>query len=185
MKRTDASTLNAHPHSLASPSIAEAANTLPLFTDDRFNALFDSSGEALIVIDQTGGIQQANSRARELLRLKNLITPRARLLEFLAVLSAMDFAELSTQSTTSTALTTRDAMLATGFPIKITLRAALPGSQDLLLCLEEGSVVQQAERKSRQLEAEISSTPLKLESFYSTQPATCASPTHGSPSISH
>ncbi len=157
MKRTDASTLNAHAHSLASPSIAEAPNTLPLFSDDRFNALFDSSGEALIVIDQTGGIQQANSRARELLRLKNLITPRARLLEFLAVPSAMDFAELSTQSTTSTALTTRDAMLATGFPIKITLRAALPGSQDLLLCLEEGSVVQQAERKSRQLEAEISS----------------------------
>jgi PAS domain-containing protein len=82
---------------------------------------------------------------------------RVGLLEFLATPSNVDFSELSNQGAESAASATRDAILASGFPIKITLRAALPDSHDLLLCLEEGSVVQRAERKSCQLEAEISS----------------------------
>jgi hypothetical protein len=40
------------------------------FADDRgFGAVFDSSGEALLVVDPTGRILKANSRGREFLRL--------------------------------------------------------------------------------------------------------------------
>src|SRR5271154_5201488 len=49
-----------------------------------FNAVFDSSGEALIVIDPLGAIQKANRRARELLRLKDVPGRRAGLADFLA-----------------------------------------------------------------------------------------------------
>ena len=132
-------------------------NTLPLFADAGFNAVFDSSGEALIVVDRKGLIQQANVRARELLRLRDSSTSRAGLLDFFATPSTVDFSEFTEQADTSNTLATRDAMLATGFPIRITLRSTLPGSQSVLLCLEDGSLVQRAERKARQMEAEISS----------------------------
>jgi signal transduction histidine kinase/CheY-like chemotaxis protein len=130
-------------------------NTLPLFADAGFQAVFDSSGEALIVVDRKGLIQQANVRARELLRLKDSSTSRAGLLDFFTTPSTVDFSEFTEQADTSSTLATRDAMLATGFPIRITLRSALPGSQSVLLCLEDGSLVQRAERKARQMEAEI------------------------------
>src|SRR5580700_4990136 len=127
-------------------------NTLPLFADAGFQAVFDSSGEALIVVDRKGLIQQANVRARELLRLKDSSTSRAGLLDFFTTPSTVDFSEFTEQPDTSSTLATRDAMLATGFPIRITLRSALPGSQSVLLCLEDGSLVQRAERKARQME---------------------------------
>jgi signal transduction histidine kinase/FixJ family two-component response regulator len=158
MKRTRGSVQNAHRNSAFSTAVsAPPVKSLALFSDNLFQAVFDSSGEALVVIDQAGGIQRANARARELLRLKSLVTPGVGFLEFLAAPSNVDFSELSNQGVESTTSATRDAILASGFPIKITLRAALPDSHDLLLCLEEGSLVQQAERKSRRLEAEIAS----------------------------
>jgi PAS domain-containing protein len=143
-------------HTLSTPPLSQS-NTLPLFADAGFNAVFDTSGEALVVVDQKGLIQQANRRARELLRLKDPSVSRAGLLDFFAAPTTMDFSEMPTQADTSSALATRDAVLATGFPIRITLRAALPNSQSVLLCLEDGSLVQRAERKARQMEAEISS----------------------------
>src|SRR6204780_20100 len=153
MKSADWTAGNArsNPHTASNSSQAQ----LPLVADSGFNAVFDSSGEALIVVDRKGLIQQANLRARELLRLKDSSTSHAGLLDFFATPSTVDFSEFTTQADTSSALATRDAMLTTGFPIRITLRAALPGSQSLLLCLEDGSLVQRAERKARQLEAEI------------------------------
>ncbi|MGA2898790.1 MAG: ATP-binding protein [Candidatus Acidiferrales bacterium] len=153
MKSADWTAGNArsNPHTASNSSQAQ----LPLVADSGFNAVFDSSGEALIVVDRKGLIQQANLRARELLRLKDSSTSHAGLLDFFATPSTVDFGEFTTQADTSSALATRDAMLTTGFPIRITLRAALPGSQSLLLCLEDGSLVQRAERKARQLEAEI------------------------------
>lgn len=47
-------------------------------TDEAFNAIFDSSAEALVVIDSAGVIQRANSRARELLRLQRSSDAAAR-----------------------------------------------------------------------------------------------------------
>ena len=158
MKRMHGSVQNTH-QNLGSPTAVSErpVRSLPLFSDNHFQAVFDSSGEALIVIDQAGRIQRANARAGELLRLKSLVTPRVGLSEFLASPSNVDFLDLSNQGAELTATSTRDAILASGFPVRITLRAALPGSLNLLLCLEVGSAVQQAERKSRQLEAEIAS----------------------------
>ena len=147
---------NARGNSHAAQSTPDPqSNTLPLFADAGFNAVFDSSGEALVVVDLKGLIQQANVRARELLRLKDSSTSRAGLLDFFATPSTVDFSEFTEQADTSNTLATRDAMLATGFPIRITLRSTLPGSQSVLLCLEDGSLVQRAERKARQMEAEI------------------------------
>jgi signal transduction histidine kinase/FixJ family two-component response regulator len=156
MKSADEMSRNARGNSHAAQSSPDPQpNTLPLFADAGFNAVFDSSGEALVVVDRKGLIQQANVRARELLRLKDSSTSRAGLLDFFATPSTVDFSEFTQQADTSNTLATRDAMLATGFPIRITLRSTLPGSQSVLLCLEDGSLVQRAERKARQMEAEI------------------------------
>lgn len=48
-----------------------------------------------------------------------------------------------------------DGELKTGFPVRLNFRAQIAGGQLLLLCLEEGSLVQRAEGKWRQLEAEL------------------------------
>ena len=50
-----------------------------------------------------------------------------------------------------------EGALASGFPVRISFRAALGGAQTLLLCLEEGSIVQRAEGKWLQVEAELTS----------------------------
>jgi signal transduction histidine kinase/CheY-like chemotaxis protein len=155
MKGREEMSGNARGASHAQGSHDPQPNTLPLFADAGFNAVFDSSGEALVVVDRKGLIQQANVRARELLRLKDSSTSRAGLLDFFTTPSTVDFSEFTEQADTSNTLATRDAMLATGFPIRITLRSTLPGSQSVLLCLEDGSLVQRAERKARQMEAEI------------------------------
>jgi PAS domain-containing protein len=70
-------------HTLSTPPLSQS-NTLPLFADAGFNAVFDTSGEALVVVDQKGLIQQANRRARELLRLKDPSVSRAGLVDFFA-----------------------------------------------------------------------------------------------------
>jgi signal transduction histidine kinase/FixJ family two-component response regulator len=155
MKRPHGSMSNDRRNAVTAAAVPEPPKTDPLSIDHGFQAVFDSSREALIVIDQAGGIQRVNSRARELLRLKSLVTPHVGLVELLAAPSNVDFSKLSIQSAEFTGAATRDARLTSGFPIKITLRAAIPDSHNLLLCLEEG--VQQAEGKSGQLEAELAS----------------------------
>jgi hypothetical protein len=40
---------------------------VPRFDEEDFNALFESSGEALVMIDASGVIQNVNGRGRELL----------------------------------------------------------------------------------------------------------------------
>jgi PAS domain-containing protein len=47
---------------------AHVARTL--IPNDAFNAVFDSSADALVLIDSAGVIQRANVRAREVLRLQ-------------------------------------------------------------------------------------------------------------------
>jgi PAS domain-containing protein len=49
-------------------------------------------------------------------------------------------------------------LLSTGFSVRISFRAVLPASENLLLCMEEGSLLQRAEGKWRQLEAELTTT---------------------------
>src|ERR1700693_5131646 len=52
-------------------------------TDAGLHAVFDSSGEALVLIDSAGVIQRANRRARDLLRLKDASIRRQGLRDLL------------------------------------------------------------------------------------------------------
>ena len=105
-----------------------------------FNAVFDSSGEALLLLDSTGVIQRANKRARELLRLKE-VDRRAQLEKFLSGPLAEQMKSFWAQPPLSSEPRSLNASLQSGFPIRITLRSILPGSHHLLLCMEEGSLV--------------------------------------------
>jgi two-component system, NtrC family, sensor kinase len=125
--------------------------------DAAFNAVFDSSGEALVIIDSAGAIQKANRRARELLRLKDAPGHHAGLVDFLSGPPVDQLASFWADPNTTERPQTLDASLASGFPIRITLRAFLSGSQHMLLCMEEGSIVQRADAKWRHLEAELRS----------------------------
>lgn len=124
--------------------------------EERINALFESSGEALVVSDSSGTIHRANAHARQILGLRQTNARGVSLGTVLAersgegVLLLCDAANLAKRSTI-------DAALPTGHPIRITLRAVFPDSKELLLCLEEGSVVQRAEAQWRQVEAELRS----------------------------
>ncbi len=121
---------------------------------DAFSVVFESSGEALLLTDTSGTIHRGNTRARQLLGLRETSARGVNLGTVLAeqsgsgVLLLCDGASPAKRSQV-------DAKLITGHPIRITLRAVLPHSRELLLCLEDGSLVQRAEAQWRQVEAEL------------------------------
>lgn len=127
-----------------------------LSTDAALHAVFDSSGEALVLIDSAGVIQRANRRARELLRLKDASIRRQGLRDLLPKQSGPQLSLWCSQKTPPGAQTL-ETSLASGFTVRITLRAILPGSHHLLLCLEEGSIVHRAEARWRLVDAELRS----------------------------
>jgi signal transduction histidine kinase/CheY-like chemotaxis protein len=141
-------------HSAVHPSVHPSP---PLAADGAFNAVFESSGEALIIISSSGTIQRANPRARELLRLKDAANHHAALSDFLAGTPADKLASFWADPVSSARAKSLDASLSSGFPVRIVLRSILPGSHNLLLCMEEGSIVQRADAKWRQLDAELRS----------------------------
>ncbi|HWG59833.1 MAG TPA: ATP-binding protein [Candidatus Acidoferrales bacterium] len=122
--------------------------------DQAFAAVFDSSAEALLVIEQGGAIVRANRRAAELLRLRDAAVRDSNLRDFVSGQPEIPSLEDWVQNTFAAFPPTLDSSLANGFPVRITLRAILPG-EDLLLCIEEGPMVQRAEAKSNQVEAEL------------------------------
>ncbi|MGA8143660.1 MAG: ATP-binding protein [Candidatus Acidiferrales bacterium] len=142
---------------------------MQLFDGAAFGVVFESSGEALLVVDSQGAVRRANHRTHEMLRLKSASNSDANLANFLSAPSRSDLqfwcskAEASGDPRPRGRPGSIEGALANGFPVRITFRAALPGSDDLLLCLEEGPIVQRAEEKSRQLEAELSSLLDALE----------------------
>jgi signal transduction histidine kinase/CheY-like chemotaxis protein len=113
----------------------------PQQDDAAFNAVFDSSGEALLLLDSTGIIHRANEQARELLRLKET-DRRAELEEVLSGPLATQIQSFWAQASPPSESRSLNASLPSGFPIRITLRSILPGSHHLLLCMEGGSLVQ-------------------------------------------
>ncbi|MGA9882756.1 MAG: ATP-binding protein [Candidatus Acidiferrales bacterium] len=122
--------------------------------NEAFNAVFDSSAEALVVIDSAGLIQRANSRARELLRVRDPGNRGHQFSGFFPSDRAGQISELWTRRATPLPRSI-DATLESGLSMRVTLRSVLPGLQHLLLCLEEGSVVQRAELRWRQVESEL------------------------------
>jgi signal transduction histidine kinase/CheY-like chemotaxis protein len=143
------------PHDAARvPSARPRAHaTRPAATDEAFNALFDSSAEALVLIDSEGTIQCANSRARQLLHLQSGKN-RASLDGIFSEAHSTDLSKFWTPSAEPLPRSI-DAHLGSGAALRITLRAIVPGSGHLLLCIEEGSVAQRAELRWRQVESEL------------------------------
>lgn len=137
------------------PARSRAHITRPAAADDAFNTVFDSSAEALVLIDSAGMIQRANSRAHQLLRLQTG-KHRMGLSDIFSGARSSQFSELCTQPAGELPRSV-DAHLGSGGSLRITLRAVIPGSGQLLLCIEEGSVVQRAEIRCRQLECELRS----------------------------
>lgn len=134
---------------------AFSSNHLP--AGAAFQSVFDTSAEALLVVEASGVIYKANRRARELLRLKSVSVRGASLADFVADPCPESFKSFWVRSSSEGRHHYVDASLVSGFSVRITLRATLPGTHFLLVCLEEGSIVQRADAKSRQLEAELRS----------------------------
>lgn len=123
--------------------------------NEPFRAVFESSDEALLLIDADGIVRRVNRRARELLPAQAEEVADSRLANYLSRPSVEEFEALCQRVLSSHALVNADGELSTGLPIRFNFRANFPGSNLLLLCLEEGSLVQRAESKWRQLESEL------------------------------
>ena len=160
MKRSDGPFLSPAPiHAPVSRKLPahQQLEMVQLWADAGFAAVFDSSAEALVVVDSAGSLLRANRPACELLRLKPANMSQSALGDFVAGPLDEKFQRFTLADNPTEQAQSIETMLATGFPIRITLRSVLPGSGDLLLCLEEGSIVQRAETKWRQVEAELRS----------------------------
>jgi len=124
--------------------------------DDGFSAVFESSGEALLLTDLSGVIYRTNERARQLLGLRETNARGIGLGTVLAEQSGANLLLLCDAANASKGSSV-EAALVTGHPIRITLRSVLNHPRSLLLCLEEGSLVQRAEANWRRVEAELQS----------------------------
>ena len=136
---------------------APQLDMIQLLADAGFTSVFESSAEMLVVTDSVGALQRANAPARAMLRLQPADVPRAALGDYVSVPLDGNLQRLAISDPPSVSAKSIETTLTTGFPIRITLRAILPGSHHLLLCLEEGTIVQRAETKWRQVEAELRS----------------------------
>jgi PAS domain S-box-containing protein len=123
------------------------------FLDSSAAVLFDTSHEALLVVDSSGALRRANPPARELLRIRSAAIPRKNLDQLLRSPSAGQLGALCELQNPQPL----DAFLPTGFPIRVTLRSVLPVTKNLLLCLEDGSIVQRAEAKWQRADADLRS----------------------------
>jgi signal transduction histidine kinase/CheY-like chemotaxis protein len=143
--------------SWVSASVQTQAGANPPISDVGFAAVFDTSAEALLVINAKGIIQRANHRAGELLGCNEDGLRQAELGTYISHPAAEEFSRLCALQTGSQAISNVAVLLASGFPLRISFRAVLRGAQNLLLCLEEGSAVQRAESKWLQVAAELTS----------------------------
>ena len=132
-----------------------------------FGAVFESSAEALLLVDEEGVIRRANQRARDVLRPRQEHSGLGKLADLLSASSAAEFAPFLSQASTPSLLgKSRDAreaasfegLLANGFPVRITRRAQLPSTGEWLLCVEEGSAGDRAERNWRQMQSKLLQT---------------------------
>jgi len=154
--------LNAHSSRASAAGESHGTAHLP-FGDAAFAAVFDSSAEALLVVNAKGIIQRANPRASEMLHRQESELVQAELGKFLMRPSSEEFSRLCALQAGSNALSMASGLLVSGFPVRISFRASLDGAQNLVLCLEEGSVVQRAEAKWMQVEAELTSVLDSME----------------------
>src|SRR4029077_12936599 len=96
---------------------------------ESLGAVFESSGEALLVLDAAGIIHHANPRARELLRINPARMLGEPLSDYLAPHSTDDLAagcRLASDALPAGSLERKsfDGFLSNGFPVRITFRAS-------------------------------------------------------------
>ena len=134
-----------------------------------FSAVFESSGEALIVLDSLGTVRRANHRSREMLRFTEARERQKSLSDLISAPSESDLLSWCRRSVASVESKAQqnphslDGAFANGFPARFTLRSVLPGSGHLLLCIEDGVLAKRSEEQTHQLEAELSSLLDALE----------------------
>jgi PAS domain-containing protein len=152
----------------SSPSTPRA-EMMQLLDGAAFGAVFESSGEALVVVDLLGAVRRANRRTKEMLRFTEARDGQKNLADFISVPSESDLRSWCKQSFTLADSEARssphslDGAFANGFPLRVTLRSVLPGSGHLLLCIEDGVLAKRSEERTNQLEAELSSLLDALE----------------------
>jgi signal transduction histidine kinase/CheY-like chemotaxis protein len=143
-----------------------------LFDGASFGAVFESSGEALVIVDPRGYLHRVNLRSRQMLRLSGERVRGANLAELISVPEGFHWRAWFRESASGAdenkgdqAFVSRhvDGALANSFPIRVILRAVLPGVERFLLCMEDGVVVRRAEERTQQLQAELSSLLDALE----------------------
>lgn len=122
---------------------------------DAFSAVFESSGEALLLTDSSGTIHRANLPARQALGLGKAVARGISLGMVLAERSG-ERTVLLCDAGNAGKRSSIDAFLATGQPVRISLRAVLPQSRDLLLCVERATG---AEGRA---DAELRGIPMKM-----------------------
>jgi signal transduction histidine kinase/CheY-like chemotaxis protein len=144
------------PHSQTHNTRASSsAGVGAILHDSAFRAVFDSSDEALVLVDVSGIVRRANRRACELLRSKGDEPTGSQLANYLSRPPTDEFEKLLHLAQLPQGVASMDGQLSSGLPVRFNFRANLSGANALLLCLEEGSLVQRAEGKSKQLEAEL------------------------------
>jgi signal transduction histidine kinase/CheY-like chemotaxis protein len=122
-----------------------------------YRSLFESTSEALIVSDSAGRILEANRQARELLRWKSDLGSKIGLTEFFVHPDAGEFDFWFRHAISATRAPFLQARMESGLEVRLALRQTLGGNHRLLLSLEEGSLVQRAENRWRQTQAELCS----------------------------
>jgi len=130
----------------------------PHFTEEDFVALFESSGEALVIIDALGVIQNVNARGRELLALKDGAQRHIELAEVLPGLNPRHVERFHDQRNSASGFPALNATLANGSPIRITVHSVLRGSGRLVLSLQEGPAIISAEAASSQIQIKMLQT---------------------------
>lgn len=142
---------------------------MQLLDGGAFGAVFESSGEALIVMDSAGTIHRVNSRSKEMLRYTEAGERQKKLVDLISAPSEIGLLSWCKRAAASADpkgchnLQSIDGAFANGFPARFTLRSLLPGSGHLLLCVEDGSIAKRSEERTHQLEAELSSLLDALE----------------------
>jgi PAS domain-containing protein len=138
------------------------AKMMQLLDGTAFSAVFESSGEALLVVDSMGSVRRVNRRSREMLRFTEAPEREKNLADLISAPSESDLLSWRKQSVASADSKARQNLqslngaFANGFPARFTLRTVLPGSGHLLLCIEDGVLARRSKERTHQLEAELS-----------------------------
>ena len=113
------------------------------------------------MVDQTGVIQKANPRALDVLRMRESNLTRSKLDGFVSPLPIEKFAQNGTDDP-FLAPPPIEGSLPSGEPVRVMLRAVLPGSGHMLLCLEGFTERERADRTEAALRALAQSVPFAL-----------------------